>query len=321
MSPPPWVRPMLATAADDLPDDDARWAFELKWDGVRAIVRIDAGRVEARSRNDRDVTVAYPELGRLTDLLPGGLLLDGEMVAFDAAGRPSFELLQSRMHISTAERATHLAAETPVRFLVFDLLFAAGRSLVGSPYAERRALLEALALDDPAATTSPAWQGGGADVLAASRAQHLEGIVAKRLDSAYEPGRRSRMWRKLKNIRTQEVVIGGWRPGNGRRAGAIGSLLVGVPGPAGLDYAGHVGTGFTERALADLGEQLAPLARDSSPFAVDLPTADRRDAHWVDPRLVGEAAFTVWTRDGRLRHPTWRGLRPDKNPGEVVRES
>jgi bifunctional non-homologous end joining protein LigD len=145
--------------------------------------------------------------------------------------------------------------------------------------------------------------------------------VAKRLDSAYEPGRRSRCWQKLKNIRMQEVVIGGWRPGAGRRAGTIGSLLLGIPGSDGLDYAGHVGTGFTDRALADLAGQLAPLRRDTSPFAAELPAADRRDAQWADARLVGEVAFTEWTRDGRLRHPTWRGLRPDKLPEEVTRES
>lgn len=311
---------MLATAIEALPPDDERWQFELKWDGVRALLRTGDGSIQLRSRNDLDITGAYPELRSLTDL-PEGLLIDGEIVAFDEAGRPSFERLQRRMHVGDAARAARLAQQVPVRLVVFDLLACEGRSLVDEPLTHRRDLLETLDFSGPEADLSPAWRGGGQHVLDASRQQQLEGVVAKRADSCYEAGKRSRMWLKLKNLRTQEVVIGGWRPGAGRRRDAIGSLLLGVPSEAGLDYAGHVGTGFTDQMLRDLAGDLAPLSRTSSPFATELPAAHRRDARWVEPRLVGEVAFTEWTRENRLRHPTWRGLRPDKSPSDVVRES
>jgi bifunctional non-homologous end joining protein LigD len=157
--------------------------------------------------------------------------------------------------------------------------------------------------------------------LAAAQEQQLEGIVAKRLDSVYEPGRRSKNWIKVKLVNTQEVVLGGWKPGKGRRAGTVGSLLLGIPGPGGLQYVGHVGTGFTREMLDDLHRRLRALERKTSPFAGELPPRDAKDAHWVTPKLVGEVSFSEWTRDGRLRHPSWRGLRPDKSPGEVIRES
>ena len=158
-------------------------------------------------------------------------------------------------------------------------------------------------------------------MLAAAREQHLEGVVAKQLDSAYQPGARSRSWLKIKNVRTQEVLIAGWRPGQGRRADGIGSLLLAIPAADGLRYAGKVGTGFSTAALQDLQRRLEPLATSRSPLGHDVPKADARDARWVRPELVGEIRFTEWTRDGRLRHPAWRGLRPDKSPDQVVRES
>jgi bifunctional non-homologous end joining protein LigD len=314
---------MLATATDRLPADDSAWAFELKWDGVRAVVRVDGDGVAARSRNDLDITRAYPELQQLSEVagLRPGAVLDGELVAFDRDGQPSFERLQQRMHVADAAKAQRLAASVPVRLLVFDLLHLGRRSLLDQAFRDRRARLQGLAIEVPGATTPPSWMGGGADVLAVSKAQRLEGVVIKRLDSAYQPGVRSKSWLKLKNVRMQEVVIGGWRPGAGRRSGAIGSLLVGVPSSAGLDYVGHVGTGFTDLALRMIEDALHPLQRESSPFAAPLPTADRRDARWVEPRLVGEIVFTEWTREGRMRHPSWRGLRPDKRVEEVVRES
>lgn len=158
-------------------------------------------------------------------------------------------------------------------------------------------------------------------MLAAAREQRLEGVVAKQLESTYQPGARSRSWLKIKNLRTQEVVVVGWRPGEGRRADTIGSLLLAIPDADGLRYAGKVGTGFTAAMLQDLHRRLEPLATDSSPLGGDVPRADARGARWVRPELVGEVRFTEWTRDGRLRHPAWRGLRPDKAPGQVVRES
>lgn len=319
---PDLIRPMLAVPREEVPRDDAAYGYEFKWDGVRAVVYVEDGTVRAVSRNDLDVTPAYPELLGLGKALgKHRAVLDGEIVALDERGRPSFGALQSRMHVRGAAQVRRLVEETPVTYLVFDLLAVDGESTLELPYAERRALLEALDLEGPSWRTPPWFRGGGADVLAASRAQGLEGIVAKRLDSRYLPGRRSDLWLKVKNLRTQEVVVGGWKPGAGRRAGAIGSLLLGVGDERGLIYVGHVGTGFTDRALADLGRQLAPLGRSDSPFADVVPREHARDAHWVEPVVVGEVAFSEWTRDGRLRHPAWRGLRPDKSPAEVVRES
>jgi bifunctional non-homologous end joining protein LigD len=249
------------------------------------------------------------------------VVLDGELVAFDEQGRPSFGTLQSRMHVTDAASVRRLAASTPVTYLVFDVLHLDGRSLLGFPYTERRELLESLELSGPSWQTPPWFPGGGDAVLAASKEQGLEGVIAKRLDSRYYAGKRSDCWLKVKNLRTQEVVIGGWKPGEGRRKGAIGSLLLGVPGDDGLDYVGHVGTGFSDKMLRDLEQDLAPLARDDPPFATTVPRQHAKDARWVEPTLVGEVVFGEWTREGRLRHPVWRGLRPDKDPTEVTRES
>jgi bifunctional non-homologous end joining protein LigD len=248
-------------------------------------------------------------------------VLDGEIVSFDAGGRPSFGRLQQRMHVTGATQVRRLVETVPVVYLIFDLLHLDGRSMLDLPYAQRRELLDELALAGPSWQTPPHFVGGGADVVRASREQGLEGVVTKRLDAKYLPGRRSDLWRKVKNIRAQEAVVVGWKPGKGRRAGRIGSLLLGLPTDDGLAYAGHVGTGFTDAMLDDLGTRLRPLARKTSPLAGDVPRPDARDAHWVTPKLVGEVAFTEWTQDGRLRHPSWRGLRPDKSPSEVIRES
>jgi bifunctional non-homologous end joining protein LigD len=200
------------------------------------------------------------------------------------------------------------------------VLHVEGRSLLKAPYEQRRELLERLDIAGSRWGTPPAFVGDGAAAVAASQVQGLEGVVAKRRNSVYVPGSRSRDWLKIKNIRTQDVVVGGWRPGTGSRAGGIGSLLVGVPGPDGLAYAGHVGTGFTQAVLAQLLATLLPLVRDDSPFAEPLPRTDALDALWVEPRLVGEVGFAEWTKDGRLRHPTWRGQRADRAPADVVRE-
>jgi len=330
MSPPPegWVplparvAPMMATLADALPPDDERWAYEMKWDGVRAVVHVDGGRATAWSRNDIDITDTYPELRAMAESMGSTqAVLDGELVALDPAGRPSFELLQPRMHVSGAARIRRLAVSVPVTYLVFDVLHLDGRSTVSAPYRERRALLDDLGLTGPSWRTPPAWFGGGDAVLAAAREQHLEGVVAKRVDSTYEAGSRSRSWLKVKNLRTQEVLVVGWRPGQGRRADGIGSLLLAIPTADGLRYAGKVGTGFTAAALHELQRRLRPLATTDSPLGEDVPRADARDARWVRPEVVGEVRFTEWTRDGRMRHPAWRGLRPDKTADQVVRES
>jgi bifunctional non-homologous end joining protein LigD len=319
---PTLVRPMLATAATTLPRDDDRYGYEFKWDGVRAVVYVDGGRPKVLSRNDNDVTSSYPELRAMAESLGSTqVVLDGELVAFDADGRPSFGALQSRMHVTSASQIRRLVNQTPVTFLAFDLLYLDGRALLDEPYEARRAALDGLGLSGPSWQTTPWFPGGGEAVLEASRQQQLEGILAKRLDARYLPGRRSEHWLKLKNIRTQEVVVAGWKPGTGHRAKTFGSLLLGVYDGDGLSYVGHVGSGFNDEVLRTLSADLAARASDDQPFATAPPRADARDAHWVEPSLVAEVAFSEWTGDGRLRHPVWRGLRPDKEPSEVIRES
>ena len=319
----PLIAPMLAVSGR-LPAgaDESGWAYEMKWDGVRAIADLEGGTLRLRSRNDRDVTAAYPELTGLTAAVgERSIVLDGEVVAFDADGCPSFAALQPRMHLRDVRRIARLASEVPVAYLVFDLLYADGTGLLDQPYAERRAALLELALQGEHWQVPPAFEGDGAAAVAASSQAGLEGVVAKRLTSPYRPGRRSGDWVKVKHTRTQEVVVVGWESGEGRRAGGIGALVLGVHDEEGqLRYAGQVGTGFTEAVLADLAQRLLPLERDTSALHGELAPRDAAGVRWVRPRLVGEVTFTEWTRDGRLRHPVWRGLRFDKDPHEVVRE-
>jgi bifunctional non-homologous end joining protein LigD len=221
------------------------------------------------------------------------------------------------MHVTDAAAARRRAGQAPVSYLVFDLLFLDGHPTIGLPYDERRALLAGL----PGLTLSEPLPGDGPQVLAASAAAGLEGVVAKRRTSAYLPGRRSADWVKVKNTRSQTVVIGGWEPGAGRRADRIGSLLVGVAEPRCgelvLRYAGHVGTGFSDATLDLLGRLLAPLRQDEPPFA-GVPDRHRRTAVWVRPELVAEVGYAHWTADARLRHPVFRGLREDRAPADTV---
>ena len=318
---PDLVRPMLATQGEiPPPESEGGWAFEMKWDGVRAVVYVAGSTVRVMTRNDREVAATYPELQGLTGALGSQqAVLDGEIVALDAAGRPSFGELQARMHVQRPGKA--LLAKVPVSFLAFDVLHLVGKERLTTAYDGRRSVLEDLGLDGAHWATPPVFEGDGATAIEVSKQQGLEGVIAKRRDSTYQSGKRSRDWVKVKHVRMQEVVVGGWAPGEGNRTGRIGSLLLGVHDEAGrLVYAGHVGTGFSVKVLADLGERLGRLGRTTSPFAGGVPRAHARGAHWVTPRLVGEVVFTEWTRDGRLRHPSWRGLRPDKSPADVRRE-
>jgi len=299
--------------APGLPADDDRYGWEFKWDGVRAVVYAGAGRLRLVSRNGTDMTASYPELGVLAGQVRVPVVLDGEIIAI-RGGRPDFGLLQSRVHVRRPPG--RLLAEVPVQLYLFDVLQAGGQVLLSMPYTARRERLAGLGLDADPVRTPPWYPGGGAGVLAVSRSHGLEGVVGKPLASAYRPGQR-RDWIKVKNLRHAEVLIGGWTPSRGHRADAIGSLLLAVPDPAGLRYAGHVGTGFTGAMRTDLARQLAPLRRETTPFTTPVPAAHARGAHWVEPRLAGEVAFTEWTSDQVLRHPSWRGLRPDKNPGDL----
>jgi bifunctional non-homologous end joining protein LigD len=314
---PRHIRPMLAVLRSELPADEENWAFELKWDGVRAVAHVRPDGVALISRNDKDMARSYPELSALTGMTGEPVVLDGEIVAL-RNGRPDFGLLQSRMHV---RRPTdRLIRSTPVAYYVFDLLHRGDRSLLSEPYTARRQALEELDLNSDPVLTPPWWRGGGEAVQAASIEQGLEGVVAKPLTSRYLPGRRG-PWIKVKNVRHQEVVVAGWTPGEGRRADMIGSLILGIYDDHGLRYIGNVGTGFTETHLRELADQLRPLERPASPFDTTVPAVVTRTAHWTEPELVGEVAFAEWTSDGYLRHPSWRGLRPDKQPEQVERES
>lgn len=307
---------MLATTGS-LPVDDSGWAFEIKWDGVRAITYWARGGFRTESRNGNDITTRYPELAGLVDALGGrGAVLDGEVVCFDQHGRPNFGQLQHRMHLANAAEIQRRMAELPVVYMIFDVLWLDGKSLLSRPYRGRRDALEGLGLLDVSWQTPSSHIGDGKAMFEASRANGLEGLVAKRLDAAYEPGRRSRCWLKMKNIARQEMVIGGWLPGAGNRSGRIGALLIGYQ-DGGLRFAGKVGTGFTDRTLSDLAERLAPLSRLTSPFVDPVPHGDAR---FVEARLVCDVEFTEWTAGATLRHPSFKGLREDKTPEEVVRE-
>lgn len=320
----PPVSPMLATlgSAADLHDED-EWAFEMKWDGIRAIAEVRGGRLRLTTRNGNDVTVTYPDLAGLVDLAGDhDLVLDGEIVTLSPQGRPDFGLLQTRMGLTRPGDVQAALKRAPAHYMVFDVLEVDGTKHTRDPYERRRELLfEVLhpAKNDPV-QVPPAFDGDLAHAVASSKELGLEGVMAKRRDSTYATGRRSRSWIKIKHHLTQEVVIGGWTPGNGRRANTIGALLLGIPDGDALRYVGKVGTGFTDRVLDDLAKKLSAHERKTSPIE-GVPSADARGAHWVRPEFVGEVEFAEWTGPGRLRQPSWRGLRPDKRPDQVVRES
>jgi bifunctional non-homologous end joining protein LigD len=308
---------MLATAGQ--PPTPDGWATEFKWDGARAIIAAAGDRVRITSRNRNDVTAGYPEIvaaGLGTDR---SVLLDGELITLNAQGKPDFGMLQERMHVRGP--VPGLQARVPVTACLFDLLELDGCSLINETYDVRRALLLDLRLDElprisvPAATTgvSPT------QMLEIAKSMGLEGVVAKRRNSRYEPGRRSRAWIKTALVQTQEVIIGGWTTGEGRRAHSLGALLLGAYDDNNqLRYLGHVGTGVTEAMLRDLLATLETIPAETSPFGEPVPREHERKAHWVRPLLVGEVVYRTFTADGRLRHAAWRGIRPDQDPGEVV---
>ena len=317
---------MLATPGRDLPPDDGTWAYEMKWDGMRALVGVEAGSVRLTSRAGNDATARFPEIAPLAEALGGvDALLDGELVALDPEGVPSFERLQPRMQAHGRAAVERGMATQPVVLMLFDVLWLAGHSTCDLPYRERRALLERLELAGPSWQTPPTTyategSGAGAAVLATSRALGLEGVVAKRVDSPYRPGKRSDSWRKVKTTLGQELVVGGWLPGAGRLEGQLGSLLVGyhLPDGGALRFAGRVGSGIDATARERLERALAPLRRDRSPF-VETPRLPK--PHWVEPELVVEVVFHEWTTAGVLRAPRYKGLRDDKPASEVVRET
>lgn len=311
-------------------EDETEWAFEMKWDGIRAIATIERDdRIVLTSRNGKDLTPSYPEVVEALRTMESGeaattkesgdLVLDGEIVALDRTGRPDFSLLQRRMQLTAYADVDRERTKTPVRYLLFDVLSRNGDDLTKRTYDERRQLLEKLVVGGGVVEVPPVFDGDLEAAVSSSRELGLEGIMAKERDAAYRPGRRSGSWIKIKHPRSQEVVIGGWRPGRGRRSGAVGSLLMGIPDGDGLRYAGRVGTGFRERELVELTERFATMSRKTTPFH-DVPRADASDAHWITPELVGEVSFAEWTPEHRLRQPAWRGWRMDKDPDDVVEE-
>ena len=315
------ITPMLAVLGTELDlNEEDDWAFEMKWDGIRAIAYVESGEVRLISRNGNDLTNSYPDLASIADAVDGDVVLDGEIVALNKRGRPDFGLLQSRMNLTRKADVDPAARATPVHYMVFDILERDGSSTGRTDYDERRALLEATVSPGRRIQAPPAFEGAAHEAIAASLELGLEGIIAKKRDGSYSAGRRSRSWIKIKHHLAQEVVIGGWRPGKGRRLSQVGSLLMGIPDGDGLRYVGRVGTGFRERDLEELTGRLRRLERKTAPF-LDVPRAEAADAHWVTPRLVGEVEFAEWTATGRLRQPAWRGWRPDKSPKDVVQES
>ncbi|MDQ3886449.1 MAG: non-homologous end-joining DNA ligase [Actinomycetota bacterium] len=302
---------MLATAGDP-PENPAGWAFEFKWDGVRAVVATGAGEVQTRGRTAHEITSSYPELRALAG--PRRMLLDGEIIAMGEAGRPSFALLQRRMHV--ARPTARLLAQVPVHYVVFDLLHLDDTSLLSAPYLRRRELLAGLEL--PAEVQAPGHftDVTGAKMLAVAEAEDLEGVLAKRLDSTYRPGVRSPVWIKTALRRTQEVVITGWTLGTGRRAATFGALVLGAHRDGRLHHVGQVGTGFSERQLRELMAVLRSLEVATCPLP-DVPREIARIARWVRPVMVGEVEYRQWTPDGRMRAPSWRGLRSDLQPTQV----
>lgn len=320
---------MLATLAC-LPTDQRDYAFEFKWDGVRALCFWDGGSLRLHSRNQLDITSNYPELQPLGVALgpKRRVVLDGEIVAFDPSGRPSFPKLQRRMHVR--QPSPSLVRQVPVEFLIFDILYLDGKDLMPLPWSERREILEEVTLQGPAWRVPLALRGrtAGTELYTAAQTHQLEGIVAKELNSPYEPGRRASSWLKVKIVASQEFVIGGWTPEkNEADRERVGNLLLGYYEPVAtvrpgmprrrFRYAGSVGTGFNEQWHRELTKVLKPLQVESSPFDHPVPKAG---AKFVTPVLVAQIEYRRWPEGGLVQQAAFKGLRTDKKASSVVKE-
>jgi bifunctional non-homologous end joining protein LigD len=316
------LAPMLATAGTlaDLHDDD-QWINEMKWDGYRAIVVVDVDSIRLVSRNGNDLTATFRDLIEPIRAALGDhdAVLDGEIVAFNTKGRPDFGLLQTRAGLTQPKDVEGAKRRVPVDLMLFDVLSDGGEDLTKEPYRVRRDVLHSLVTEQRRIHVPDAFEGDAVEALATSARLGLEGIVAKLADGTYSVGRRSRQWIKIKHERTQEVVVAGWKSGKGALAGTVGSLVLGIPGENGLRYVGRVGSGFSDSERAQMLTKFSAMTRVRSPLR-DIPPTEAKDVHWIRPKLVGEVKFTEWTSSGTLRHPTWRGWRPDKSAGEVREE-
>jgi bifunctional non-homologous end joining protein LigD len=330
---PTRLEAMLAKPGEVPESDSDEWAYEIKWDGIRALGYADQGRWYMLSRRLEDVSGRYPELEPIAEALgKHSAIVDGEVVALDEEGRPRFQLIQSRMGLTSPGMIQARVKQQPVDYVVFDLLHLDGRCVRDMPYVQRRELLEGLGLDGPRWRTPRYRLGGGGDLLEAARRQGLEGIVAKRCDSPYRPGKRTGEWIKTRVWRRQEFVIGGYIPGEGSRAKRVGSVLVGYydkrrselgkrKKAQQLHFAGGVGSGLNEKQIDFLTKELRKRERDDSPFDVGHPGGPKAKlAVWCEPELVCEVSWTEWTNEGTLRQPAFKGLRDDKDPREVVKE-
>jgi bifunctional non-homologous end joining protein LigD len=322
---------MLAKPGE-VPESDAEeWAYEIKWDGIRALGYANHGKWSMLSRRQEDVSGRYPELEAIADALgEHSAILDGEVVALDDEGHPRFQLIQSRMGLTSPAAVKAKMKQQPVDYVIFDLLHLDGRCVRDLPYIQRRELLDGLGLDGPRWRTPRYRHGGGTDLLEAARRQGLEGIVSKRCDSPYRPGKRTGEWIKTRVWRRQEFVIGGYIPGEGRRAKRVGSLLVGYYDKRRselgwgkketLHFAGGVGSGLKEADLDFLTKELGKRKRDENPFDRPIRGPKAKQAVFCEPELVCEVSWTEWTNEGTLRQPAFKGMRDDKDPREVVKE-
>lgn len=317
---PATVAPMQATLTDG-PFSDPSWIFEPKLDGMRAMALIEGNRVKLLSRNKLDITKQYPGLGEeLKAVAPGQgqMVLDGEIVAQDGEGRPTFGLLQQRMHLSRDEDISLAETQTPVMYYVFDLLYLDGYDLRSAPLWRRKGVLQRTFLPSRHVRLVEFFEQEGEAAYEAAVAQGLEGVVAKRRDGVYEPGQRSRSWLKVKSTLSDEFIIGGFTDGAGARSDSFGALLLGQRDGSGrLVYVSNVGSGFSDRDLSALRERLDSISSQDCPFSEAPPL--KGDIHWVRPLLVAEVKFSSWTGDGSLRAPVFVRLREDKSPGEVLR--
>lgn len=315
---PPKIDPMLATLTGEA-FDDPDWVFEPKWDGIRTIA-VCGEDTRLVSRNDKDVTVAYPELHSLhNQIVALDAILDGEIVAFEE-GVPSFQRLQKRMHLRDERRITQMAREVPVVYIIFDVLYVDGDDLTGEPLDERRRVLEQLVVPSERVQLSPVTEGDGVALYQAAAQQGLEGVMAKRRSSIYQPGKRSRDWLKVKVTFDADVVVVGWTEGEGRREGTLGSLVMAVYDGDELRYVGNVGTGFDTHSLRDAYDRLQALDGADPPFAADVVRSgpELRHAHWVAPELVARVEHRQLTSAGRLRAPSFQGFREDKRLEECT---